>query len=86
MDVIRPDNPGLKRLTGRQQVGLFPFRFGIGLDEEYAQPAVDAMFDREGFLAPYGPTTLEIRDPWFMGEKPDDRYCRWASTLKAKVP
>ena len=78
MDVIRPNNPHLKQLTGREQVGLFPFRFGIGLDEEYAQPAVDAMLDPEGFLAPYGPTTLEIRDPWFMGEKPDN-YCR--STL-----
>lgn len=86
MDVIRPDNPGLERLAGREQVGLFPFRFGIGLDEKYAQPAVDAMFDPEGFLAPYGPTTLEIRDPWFMGEKFDDRYCRWIFTLKVKLP
>ncbi|RYO84047.1 hypothetical protein DL764_009386 [Monosporascus ibericus] len=77
MDIIRPDNPDLTRLTGREQVGLFPYRFGIGLEESYAQPAVDAMFDSQGFMAPYGPTTLEIRDPWFMGEKPDGYCCYW---------
>lgn len=75
MDIIRPNNPNLTRLTGREQVGLFPYRFGIGLDESHAQPAIDAMFDADGFLSPYGPTTLEIRDPWFMAEKPNDDYC-----------
>ncbi|TGJ82500.1 hypothetical protein E0Z10_g6276 [Xylaria hypoxylon] len=74
MDVIRPDNPELTRLTGREQVGLFPYRFGIGLEKSYAQPALDAMFDPAGFLAPYGPTTLEIRDPWFAATKPDPNY------------
>lgn len=77
MDVIRPNNPNLTRLTGREQVGLFPFRFGIGLNESYAQPAVDSMFDPEGFFSAYGPTTLEIRDPWFAAEKPDPNYCCW---------
>ncbi|KAI1451246.1 Six-hairpin glycosidase-like protein [Annulohypoxylon moriforme] len=77
MDIIRPNNPNLTRLTGREQVGLFPYRFGIGLNKSYAQPAVDSMFDPEGFLAPYGPTTLEIRDPWFMAVRPDDYCCYW---------
>jgi hypothetical protein len=74
MDIIRPDNPNLTTLTGREEVGLFPFRFGIGLNHTYAQPSLNAMFDTQGFLAEFGPTTLEIRDPWFMSEKPDD-YC-----------
>ncbi|KAI0110616.1 Six-hairpin glycosidase-like protein [Hypoxylon sp. NC0597] len=77
MDIIRPNNPNLTRLTGREQVGLFPYRFGIGLNKSYAQPAVDSMFDTNGFLAPYGPTTLEIRDPWFMAVRPDDYCCYW---------
>ncbi|KAI0399707.1 Six-hairpin glycosidase-like protein [Xylaria palmicola] len=77
MDVIRPNNPNLTRLTGREQVGLFPYRFGIGLNESYAQPALDSMFDPKGFYAPYGPTTLEIRDPWFAATKPDPNYCCW---------
>ncbi len=76
MDIIRPNNPDLIRLTGREQVGLFPYRFGIGLEEDYAQPALNAMFDSMGFLAPYGPTTLEIRDPWFAATKPDPSYCK----------
>ncbi|KAI0173235.1 Six-hairpin glycosidase-like protein [Hypoxylon sp. FL1284] len=77
MDIIRPNNPNLTRLTGREQVGLFPYRFGIGLNTSYAQPAVDSMFDPEGFLSTYGPTTLEIRDPWFYSVKPDDYCCYW---------
>jgi hypothetical protein len=76
MDIIRPDNPELSPLTGRQQVGLFPYRFGIGLSEMYAQPAVDAMFDPQGFFSEYGPTTLEIRNEWYMAEKPDG-YCEF---------
>ncbi|KAI0508909.1 Six-hairpin glycosidase-like protein [Xylaria bambusicola] len=77
MDVIRPNNPNLTRLTGREQVGLFPYRFAIGLNERYAQSALNSMFDPKGFLATYGPTTLEIRDPWFMGTKPDSYCCYW---------
>ncbi|KAJ3569883.1 hypothetical protein NPX13_g5925 [Xylaria arbuscula] len=77
MDVIRPNNPNLTRLTGREQVGLFPYRFAIGLNQSYAQPAVDSMFDPDGFLATYGPTTLEIRDEWFMATKPENYCCYW---------
>ncbi|KAI5917574.1 Six-hairpin glycosidase-like protein [Camillea tinctor] len=77
MDIIHPGNPNLTPLSGREQVGLFPYRFGIGLNQSYAQPAVDAMFDRDGFLAPFGPTTLEIRDPWFMATQPNDYCCYW---------
>ncbi|KAI1631513.1 Six-hairpin glycosidase-like protein [Biscogniauxia mediterranea] len=77
MDIIRPGNPNLTPLSGREQVGLFPYRFGIGLNRSYAQPAVDAMFDTDGFLAPFGPTTLEIRDPWFMATRPNDYCCYW---------
>ncbi|KAK6073656.1 Nuclear GTPase SLIP-GC 3 [Seiridium cupressi] len=77
MDIIRPGNPNLTTLTGREQVGLFPFRFGIGLNRTFAQSSLEAMFDPQGFLAEYGPTTLERRDPWFMAEKPDDYCCYW---------
>ncbi|KAI0551185.1 Six-hairpin glycosidase [Xylaria curta] len=77
MDVIRPDNPNLTRLTGREQVGLFPFRFGIGLNETYAQPSIDSMFDPQGFFSAYGPTTLEIRNEWFAATKPTSYCCWW---------
>ncbi|KAI1497910.1 Six-hairpin glycosidase-like protein [Biscogniauxia marginata] len=77
MDIIRPGNPNLTRLSGREQVGLFPYRFGIGLNQSYAQPAVDSLFDTNGFLSPFGPTTLEIRDPWFMATRPNEYCCYW---------
>ncbi|KAH9889636.1 Six-hairpin glycosidase-like protein [Xylariomycetidae sp. FL2044] len=77
MDIIRPDNPDLVPLSGREEVGVFPFRFGIGLENGYAQPAVDALFDSEGLYAPWGPTTLERRNEWFMAVKPDDYCCYW---------
>ncbi|KAI0482056.1 Six-hairpin glycosidase-like protein [Xylariaceae sp. FL0804] len=77
MDIIRPGNPNLTTLTGREQVGLFPYRFGIGLNRSYAQPALDSMFDPEGFLAPYGPTTLEIRNTFFTATLPTGYCCWW---------
>lgn len=84
MDVIRDNNPNMTRLTGREQVGVFPFRFGIGLNKSYAQPAVDALFDTQGFLTAYGPTTLEVRDPWYMAEKPDDTYCKYGWSFPSR--
>ncbi|KAI0164582.1 Six-hairpin glycosidase-like protein [Xylariaceae sp. FL1272] len=77
MDIIRPNNPDFTPLTGREAIGLYPYRFGIGLNQSYSQPALDQLFDPEGFLAPYGPTTLEIRDPWYSATKVDDGYCCW---------
>lgn len=76
MDIIRPNNPSFTRLTGREEVGLYPYRFGIGLNATYAQPALDSMFDTQGFLAPYGPTTLEQRDPYYNSTLPDPSYCK----------
>ncbi|KAI1079243.1 Six-hairpin glycosidase-like protein [Whalleya microplaca] len=77
MDIIRPGNPNLTPLTGREQVGLFPYRFNIGLNKTYTQPAVDSMFDPNIFGAPYGPTTLEIQNPWFMNMRPNEYCCYW---------
>lgn len=54
--------PGITSNTpvrGRQEIGLFPFRFGIGLSPEYADPSLRQLFDPEGFQAPFGPTTLD---------------------------
>jgi glycogen debranching enzyme len=80
MDIIRPDNPDLTPLTGRQEVGFYPYRFGIGLSEEYAQPAVDTLFDPDGFLTEFGPPTLEVRDPWYKPDKSPEEYCELPRT------
>ena len=74
VDVIRPDNPNLNFIDGREEVGLFPFRFGIGLDKKYTVPSIQQLFDPQGFYAPYGPTTLEIRNKYFTAEVPG---CCW---------
>jgi len=65
VDVIRPNNPNLTRITGREEVGLFPFRFGIGLNSTYASPAIQELFDPNGFLTTYGPSTLEVRNQYY---------------------
>lgn len=72
VDVIKPDNPNLERVNGREEVGFFPFRFGIGLDKKYMLPSIQELFDPQGFYAPFGPTTLEIRNKFFTKEVP---YC-----------
>lgn len=62
VDVIMPNNLNLSQVMGREEVGIFPYRFGIGLTPEYANASVQELFDQEGFLTTYGPTTLEVRN------------------------
>jgi Trehalase len=77
VDVIRPNNPNLTKVNGREEVGLFPFRFGIGLDVRYANVSAQQLFDPQGFLATYGPTTLEIRNQYYYATKPSGYCCFW---------
>lgn len=80
VDVVRMSNLSLGqsgRIQGREEVGLFPFRFGIGLSSQYANPSVQEIFDPEAFQAPYGPTTLERRNKYFDATKPTTYCCYW---------
>jgi hypothetical protein len=77
VDVIRPNNPELAKVQGREEVGLFPFRFGVGLDAKYANLSVQQLFDPQGFFATYGPTTLEQRNKYYAGTKPGGACCYW---------
>ena len=77
MDVIMPNNSNLSTLAGREEVGFYTFRFGIGLTPEYANASAAAMFDPEGFLTQYGPTTLEVRNKYYDATKPSDYCCFW---------
>ncbi|KAG9238326.1 Six-hairpin glycosidase-like protein [Amylocarpus encephaloides] len=76
VDVIRTNNPRLSPVKGREAVGFYPFRFGIGLESKYFK-AVKSLFDPNGFMAPYGPTTLETRNQFFAANKPADYCCYW---------
>ena len=71
MDVILEDNPNLlPPPVGREEVGFYPFRYGIGLATPYIAPSVNAMFNTSVFLSSYGPTTLERENPFFTSGKP----------------
>jgi hypothetical protein len=77
VDVIQPNNPDLSPIHGREEVGFYPYRFGVGLESKYSVAPVLELFDPQGFFAPYGPTTLEIRNQYFMAVKPDGYCCYW---------
>jgi hypothetical protein len=77
VDVVRPNNPNLTKITGREEVGLYPFRFNIGLSSEYANASAQTLFDPQGFLTKYGPTTLEVRNTYYAATKPSDYCCYW---------
>ncbi|EHL03334.1 hypothetical protein M7I_0553 [Glarea lozoyensis 74030] len=68
VDVIRSNTPALTPIKGREAVGFYPFRFGIGL-EANRTTAAKSLFDPNGFQAPYGPTTLESRNQFFDAKK-----------------
>lgn len=80
VDVIRRNNYSMGHsgpVKGREEVGLYPFRFGIGLSSNYANPSLQELFDPEGFQAPYGPTTLERRSEYYDMRKPTVYCCYW---------
>ncbi|KAE8452221.1 hypothetical protein EG329_001688 [Mollisiaceae sp. DMI_Dod_QoI] len=77
VDVIMPNNPNLTKVMGREEVGIFPYRFGIGLTPQYANASVQELFDPQGFLTIYGPTTLEVRNQYYTATKPSDYCCFW---------
>jgi hypothetical protein len=72
--VARDGNPDLLPLPDREQIGFTPWAFGAGSPEHVGAWA--QFTDPQGFDAPYGPTTVERRSPWFMHEA-HDGCCRW---------
>ena len=77
VDVIRSNNSNLTQLQGREEVGLFPFRFGIGLQKQYSDPSAQEVFDIQGFGSEFGPTTLETRNYYYDAIKPATYCCYW---------
>lgn len=80
VDFVRKDNYSMGhdgRTQGRELVGLFPYRFGIGLTGPYANEPMKQLFDPEGFQAEYGPTTLERRNEFYDATKPSSYCCYW---------
>ncbi|ODM95227.1 Beta-L-arabinobiosidase [Orchesella cincta] len=68
--MFRENNTNNELLDTREEIGLFPWRFGVPdpEDPKYAR-AWEHLFDPQGFNSTYGPTTCEQRSPWFDGNQ-----------------
>lgn len=65
---------GRALLDDREIMGFLPWMFGVPVANASAAP-FRQLLDPDGFLAPFGPTTLERRSRWYMHEA--DGCCRW---------
>ncbi len=63
-DVLLPGNPGHAPLLQRQETGFVPWYFDMPGPQDSA--AWKQLMDPQGFGASYGPTTLEVRSPYYM--------------------
>ncbi|HEY0449747.1 MGH1-like glycoside hydrolase domain-containing protein [Actinophytocola sp.] len=67
-------DPAEGLVSSREEIGFVPWMFDL------AEPSTDAAWasltDPAGFAAPYGPTTVERRSPWFMRDALAG-CCRW---------
>ena len=58
---------------GRELIGYFPYRFGVGTDDDAIQ-GLEAGLKSEHFLTAFGPTTLEQTNPYYTALK-NTTYC-----------
>lgn len=65
VDNIKSGEPGAGQVDGREEVGFFPFRFGIALSENYTNPTIHALYDKDIFNTTYAPPTLEVHNRYF---------------------
>ncbi|MGW4058378.1 MGH1-like glycoside hydrolase domain-containing protein [Amycolatopsis sp. NPDC004747] len=73
--VMRDGNPARTRIADREEMGFVPWYFHMapaGAAAAWAQ-----LTDPAGFAAPFGPTTVERRSPWFMHDAAAG-CCRWS--------
>lgn len=60
---------------GRELIGYVPWQFSLPDGGKGYEAAWKTLFDRDGFAAPFGPTTVERNDPMFLLRK----TCCWWS-------
>ncbi|KAF1990720.1 Six-hairpin glycosidase, partial [Aulographum hederae CBS 113979] len=73
VDVVRETEMVVK---GRQLQGFFPFRMGVGTDDHFIRGLEESLTE-EGFIAPFGPTTLEQENRYFTAKKNITYCCIW---------
>jgi hypothetical protein len=72
--MARDDNPNRQLVSSREEMGFVPWMFDMPSPSDSV--AWQQLTDPQGFAAPYGPTTVERRSPWFMYQA-DQGCCRW---------
>lgn len=73
-DIVDENNPTHQRLDTREETGFVPWQFDLA--EPGDSVAWKQILDPQGFAAPYGPTTVERRSPWFEAESAQG-CCHW---------
>lgn len=70
IDVVEGTN---LQCRGRELIGYFPYRFGVGVDQDIVQ-GLEAGLTPEAFITEFGPTTLEQTNPYYTALK-NTTYC-----------
>lgn len=73
IDVVEGTN---LQCQGRELIGYFPYRFGVGTSEMYIK-GLEAGINTEHFITEYGPTTLEQTNPYYTALKNTTYCCQW---------
>jgi len=60
---------------GRELIGYVPWQFGMPDDGKGYEVAWKKLMDNQAFFAPFGPTTVELKDPMYLLKK----SCCWWS-------
>ncbi|OCL14542.1 Six-hairpin glycosidase, partial [Glonium stellatum] len=63
-------------VLGRELIGYFPFRFGVGVEDEMVK-GLEAGLNGDAFVTSYGPTTLEQSNPYYTAFKNSTYCCIW---------
>jgi hypothetical protein len=73
IDVVQGTN---FRCQGRELIAYFPYRFDVGTGQTYIS-GLEAVLDEEHFLTEFGPTTLEMTNPYYTALKNTTYCCQW---------
>ncbi|KAF1353503.1 Six-hairpin glycosidase-like protein [Delphinella strobiligena] len=73
IDVVEGTN---LKCEGRELIGYFPYRFGVGTSQEYVA-GLEAGLTTEHFITGFGPTTLEQTNPYYTALKNTTYCCVW---------
>lgn len=73
IDVVQGTN---LRCEGRELIGYYPYRFGVGTNATQVE-GLAAATNNEHFLTEFGPTTLEQTNPYYTALKNTTYCCQW---------